>query len=110
MRLPDDTTVNLTAHLYRVITNVVKISTAHSNIRSRKLHSSNFVLHRCYHHKKPSHNNWDKIKEETSNILYLEHVRVVLKLGTVIKLNRNTRKVLECGAVEGWGRSVGPIV
>jgi hypothetical protein len=32
---------------------------------------------------------------------------MVLKLGKKI---RNTWKVLKCGAGEGWGRSVGPIV
>jgi hypothetical protein len=35
---------------------------------------------------------------------------MVLKLATFRKYIKNTWEVLKCGAVEGWRRSVGPIM
>ena len=35
---------------------------------------------------------------------------MVLKLGRFGQWIRNTWKVLKCGALEGWGRSFGPIM
>jgi hypothetical protein len=35
---------------------------------------------------------------------------MVVKTGLLGKKTRNNWKVFECGAGEGWGRSIGPIV
>jgi hypothetical protein len=52
-----------------------------------------------------------KFKEETDNVLHLEHRLVFAETWTLRKVDQKyLLKVLKCGAGEGWRRSVGPIV
>jgi hypothetical protein len=49
-----------------------------------------------------------KFKEETNKILIWKIAYMVRKLGRYGILNRNTCRILNCGAGEGWKRSIGP--
>ena len=50
------------------------------------------------------------LKKKLMNAALGAWLCVELKLGHFGKWTRNTWKVLKCGALEGWRRSVGPIV